>query len=179
MKHSGNDMIQITPNFRTNAAGLEFMAKLKARQPYPDHCCEWAMVYADTEVPCPYGKLKACMIKTCRDKQVWLRFSPFRSELDPIGQMSLFAPAVTHRRVWVHVTTGQRIDQATRPFIDVHPACKVYCAKLILLHERVTPSEPGTQWRVAPVHKRGAAAWLQKQQDKYAGQIKSCVFDFI
>jgi hypothetical protein len=36
--------------------------------------------------------------------------------MQPVGQMSLFEPSITHHQVWKHCASGEIVDTPLRPF---------------------------------------------------------------
>jgi hypothetical protein len=50
--------------------------------------------------------------------------SSYDSVLQPVGQMSLFAPHVMHRQMWKHITSGELVDALLRPFRPGVIVCK-------------------------------------------------------
>lgn len=161
------------PNIKCNDAA---MAWLEQHYPLVDETaglCEWALIYDNKRVPCAFGNAMHCTGKMWRDEQVWLMYSLFAAELEPVGQMSLFEPHITQRRVWVNAVTGERVDSAERPFRHIHPACKARASALVLMHS----TAKGAAWRIVPILKRKGAKWLLQEQQRMAGKVKPCVFE--
>ncbi|HML21843.1 MAG TPA: hypothetical protein PKD09_09355 [Aggregatilinea sp.] len=128
--------------------------------------------------PCGlWGPNKARQRRDLVDVQV----SVYRDELQPVGQMSLFQPHVTHKRVYRNPYTNEVVESPTRPFSTQATVCKemgVAAMEFLKHHPEhfgMKPFLEADRWRLTPV--KPDAKWREEQQERYAGKIKTCVFE--
>lgn len=134
--------------------------------------------------PCALrGAYKAEQRRDCAVIQV----SPFEPVLEPVGQMSLDKPHVTHRRRWRHLYIPNRVvDRSERPFVAYERVCKRMAVPALLAiqagvrHWERPHDDKRVKWRIVPLTTRKAdRAWLVEQQTKHAGRVPACVFERI
>ena len=140
------DLVAITPFISANAAGLEWLAKLRAN---PDQHAKERCVFGPPWI-CPYahsGQGFACLSNN-NDLIVDICYNNWTESYEPIGQMSLFAPNITHRRVRRHWKTGEELPPTSPP-----AAVSIFCRKMAIAFIKWLENDQGwhvPQWRILP-----------------------------
>ena len=174
------------PDFRCNLAGLRWlMAHDPANYESPTDC-EWSGWFEGDPFPCVFGGGGPCVRRShARDSDfVDIYRIDYQRVLIPVGQMSLFAPRVTHRVVWEHWRTGERIEARTLPMTYIMPACKHIASRLLRQKWAALQAAQGKKPYGYRVRTRGKTkkaqaqntAWLLRQTERMH-DLPGCVFD--
>jgi len=106
--------------------------------------------------------------------------SYYESVLQPVGQMSLFEPRITHRSVWKHGTTGEVIDIPLRPFNPALTVCKQMAVATVEWLKRDQGWKP-LAWKIRPLDagRKAGEAWAEEMAIKHAERYPSCTFHLL
>jgi hypothetical protein len=106
--------------------------------------------------------------------------SYYESVLQPVGQMSLFEPGVTHRRVWKHCASGEVIDAPLRPFSPALTVCKQMAVATMEWLKRDQGWTP-LYWKILPLDRSAQAggAWSEEMATKHAERYPPCTFHLL
>lgn len=176
MKQACRDgMIQIAPNGWANEAGVRWLEHhRKHHRPLPNDAClqgpSWTCPHAPNP-PCTFHALKKA---SSRKKCAFVLYSERVRELEPVGQMTLDAPAATHKAVWKHPEVARWSNEGAYPGWDgAVECCKEKAADMVLYLQALFPLI--TRIVIRPMV--ADAAWLAEQQATHEGRVKPCVFD--
>jgi len=106
--------------------------------------------------------------------------SYYESVLQPVGQMSLFEPRITHRSVWKHGTTGEVIDIPLRPFNPALTVCKQMAVATVEWLKRDQGWKP-LAWKIRPLDagRKAGEAWAVEMAIKHADRYPPCTFHLL
>ena len=139
---------------------------------------------AGDRFPCPHRKVicsQQSLKKVANQRKcAMILGSDYTSYLEPVGQMSIFSPTVTHRRMWrtERIRGGYSlppIASGTQPFVPIETACKERAVAVMEILKRCGWFGTANAWKVLPY--RVDPEWQQAQQEKYAGRYRPCTFD--
>jgi hypothetical protein len=129
--------------------------------------CRW-----DLPWQCPHYPHMPCRKPRAtrnRRKLAVISTSYYERVLQPVGQMSLFEPHVTHRQVWKHCATDDIVDAPLRPFRPALTVCKQMAVATMEWLKRDQGWRP-LAWQIRPLdrsRKRGEA-WAEAMATKHA-----------
>jgi hypothetical protein len=120
----------------------------------------------------------ACVSRRSKRKLLaMISFSNYESHLVSVGQLSLWRPSVTHKRIWVNNRTGKVVDQAERPYIPVVTVCREMAVAALEWYQRQAGWCGVLAWRIKPLTNRKVdRVWLDAMAVKHAGRIRACTF---
>jgi hypothetical protein len=103
--------------------------------------------------------------------------SDYQSRFVPVGQMSLFEPNVTHRRVWKHVSTGAIREQPEQPISQVMVVCKQMAVATVEWLKRQQGWDP-VVWKIRPLdaHHKCGRQWTEMMATRYPDRLPACTF---
>ena len=102
--------------------------------------------------------------------------SYYERVLQPVGQMSLFEPNVTHRQIWKHCTTNEIVDVPLRPFNPALTVCKQMAVATMEWLKRDQGWSP-LAWKIRPLDETKAGeAWADEMAARYEGKYQPCMF---
>jgi hypothetical protein len=104
--------------------------------------------------------------------------SSYESVLQPVGQMSLFAPHVTHRQMWKHITSGELVDAPLRPFRPGAIVCKQMSVAAMEWLKRKQNWTP-LAWKICPLDEERGEEWAEQMALRYAERYGPCTFHMI
>lgn len=170
------DLLQVTPHVYANAAGLQWLEAHKkemAADPRRADRCEMGPLWI-----CPFvaeGYKFPCLRPQHYHKQlVKVGYVNWVEAQEPIGQMSLFMPTVTHRRVRRHWKSGKELPLDSEPrFVSV------FCRRMVMAfikHLEIKQGMKVPAWRIYPIKKptKEHQAWVNEH---VRSGIKPCVFE--
>lgn len=164
-------------NGYANEAGLKWWAEQQAkRDPKAATRCFWGPGWQ-----CPFmlkGEGMPCLKPKQHKKDVVeIGFIYWVEEHEPIGQMSLFAPRVTHRLVRKHYQKGTPVSDDAQPLI-YQASCRQFAVAFIKWWEKEDILRP-PGWRIMPVGGKSTKlhdAWAGEQVKKHR-TMKACIFE--
>lgn len=105
--------------------------------------------------------------------------SYYERVLQPVGQMSLFEPNVTHRRVWKHCTTNEIADVPLRLFNPALTVCKQMAVATMEWLKRDQGWSP-LAWKIRPLDEgKTGEAWADEMATRYEGKYQPCMFHLL
>lgn len=172
---SASEMIRPWPDKRihANAAGLQWLAALKP-DPLSTKRCErypWVCPYLAQGVPMPCHRRQQ---NRRASELVVLAFVNWVVTREPVGQMSLFEPGITHKQVFRHWKTGRKMEPYPKPaFYEI--VCKKMALAAIRWTEKTGWLNP-PDWRILPLKKEDLG-WNQQMIERH--NLKPCWFDTV
>jgi len=137
--------------------------------------CFWDFPWLCPHYPhCPCRKPYAA--RNRRDLAV-ISTSYYASVLQPVGQMSLFAPHITHRQVWQHCSTDEMIEAPLRPFRPAMTVCKQMAVATMEWLKRNQGWQP-LAWKIRPLDegRKTGEDWAEELAARYDGRYAPCMF---
>jgi hypothetical protein len=106
--------------------------------------------------------------------------SYYEAVLQPVGQMSLFAPHITHRQVWQHCSTREIIEAPLRPFRPALTVCKQMAVATMEWLKRDQGWAP-LYWKILPLDRsvKSGSAWSEDMATRHAERYPPCTFHLI
>lgn len=98
--------------------------------------------------------------------------------LQPVGQMSLFEPHVTHRQMWRHISSGELVDAPLRPFRPGPIICKQMAVATMEWLKRKQNWNPLAR-KIRPLDKGWGEEWAEQMAVRYAERYGPCAFHLI
>lgn len=170
-----DDLTHVSGNVYANEAGLRWLADLQAnRDPKAHTRCFWGTAWQ-----CPFmlrGEGMPCLKpKQHKRDVVEIGYVYWTEDYEPIGQMSLCAPRVTHRRVRRHYLKGHEISPDAQPQF-YQASCRQFAVAFTKWWEKQGVLNPPA-WRILPVGRMTKAhqQWADEQIKKH--RMKACVFE--
>jgi len=169
---------------RCNTAGLITafdLVKQTAGRTAPERERERRRCRLDYPWLCPHDPWRPCqnprLTRNARALAV-IATSNYEPVLQPVGQMTLFEPHVTHRRVWRQRVSGQVIDSGLRPFQPAGVVCKTMAVAAMEWLRHRQGWDP-LAWQIRPLDKghKAGEAWAARMAARYAGRYRPCTFD--
>lgn len=170
-----DDLTHVDRNVYANEAGLRWLEQQRAtRDPKAETRCFWG-----TPWQCPF-MLKGQGMPCLKPKQhkrdvVEIGYVYWVEDYEPIGQMSLFAPRVTHRRVRRHYLKGHIISPEAQPQF-YQASCRQFAVAFTKWWEKQDVLKPPA-WRILPVGRmtKDHQRWANEQIQRH--KMKACVFE--
>lgn len=175
-KPDNENMIHVEGNVYANEAGLRWLEQLRANADPKEHTrCFWGPAWQ-----CPFmlkGQGMPCLHpKQHKQDVVGIGYIYWVEEYEPIGQMSLFAPRVTHRKVRRHYHSRRIVSDDAFPQLYQY-SCRQMALAFIKWWEKNDILRPPA-WRILPVGGKTNKAhqqWANEQIQKHG--LKPCVFE--
>ncbi|MEB2286606.1 MAG: hypothetical protein OZ934_00680 [Anaerolineae bacterium] len=104
--------------------------------------------------------------------------SYYERVLQPVGQMSLFEPHVTHRQMWRHITSNELVDAPLRPFRPGPIVCKQMAVATMEWLKRKQGWSP-LAWKIRPMDEGRGEEWAEQMAVRYAERYGPCTFHLI
>jgi len=106
--------------------------------------------------------------------------SYYERVLQPVGQMSLFEPSVTHHQVWKHCASGEIVDTPLRPFRPALTVCKQMAVATVEWLKRDQGWKP-LAWKIRPLDegRQAGEAWAEEMAAKHAERYPPCTFHLL
>ncbi|HMN12861.1 MAG: hypothetical protein GX573_01855 [Chloroflexi bacterium] len=171
-----------SPVNRCNEAGLTAafqLARQSAERTAKERERELKRCRWDLPWQCPHYPHMPCRKpRTTQNRRnlAVISTSHYESVLQPVGQMSLFEPGVTHRRVWKHCASGEVIDAPLRPFSPALTVCKQMAVATMEWLKRDQGWRP-LAWKIRPMDQTKAGeAWADEMAGRYEGKYQPCMF---
>jgi hypothetical protein len=175
-----------SPVNRCNGAGLIAAFQLvrqTAERTAKEHERELKRCRWDLPWQCPHYPHMPCRKpRATRNRRnlAVISTSYYERVLQPVGQMSLFEPHVTHRQVWKHCTTGEIIDTPLRPFRPALTVCKQMSVATMEWLKRDQGWSP-LAWKIRPLDRslKDGEAWADEMAAKHAERYPPCTFHLL
>ncbi|NLF76675.1 MAG: hypothetical protein GX573_13340 [Chloroflexi bacterium] len=115
-----------------------------------------------------------------RRKLAVISTSYYERVLQPVGQMSLFEPRLTHRQVWKHCASGEIVDAPLRPFSPALTVCKEMAVATMEWLKRTQGWKP-LAWKIRPLDegRKAGETWAEEMAVKHAERYPPCTFHLL